>query len=634
MVERYMDAYEKSITDPAGFWEEHAQECHWYKKWEKVLNDSKKPFYQWFSGGKVNTCYNALDLHIENGIGDQLAMIYDSPVTDTIKKFTYLQLRDEVAKFAGVLASRGVRKGDRVIIYMPMIPETAIAMLACARLGAVHSVVFGGFAANELATRINDAKPKVIVSASCGIEVKRIVQYKPLLDGAIEMAVEKPECCIILQRPVETASMIDGRDIDWNEAMANAEPHDCVPVESTDPLYILYTSGTTGEPKGVVRDNGGHMVALKWSMKAIYGLDQGDVFWAASDVGWVVGHSYIVYAPLFKGCTTIIYEGKPVGTPDAGAFWRVISEHKVKALFTAPTAFRAIKRGDSDAGFMKNYDLSNFKTLFLAGERLDPDTLRWAENHLGVPVIDHWWQTETGWGIAANCMGIHHFPVKPGSPTKAVPGWDVQVVDPDNKPVKAGEIGALVVKLPLPPGSLLSLWNNDERYVSTYLNEFPGYYKTADAGFIDKDGYIYVMTRTDDIINVAGHRLSTGAIEEVLADHPEVAECAVFGVNDQLKGQIPIGFLVLNAGVSRSHDEIIKEVIQMVRDRIGPVTSFKTAVVVKRLPKTRSGKILRGTMRSIADNREYKMPATIDDPATLNEIEDALNYIGYGKAKK
>ena len=634
MVERYMDAYEKSITDPAGFWEEHAQECHWYKKWEKVLNDSKKPFYQWFSGGKVNTCYNALDLHIENGIGDQLAMIYDSPVTDTIKKFTYLQLRDEVAKFAGVLASRGVRKGDRVIIYMPMIPETAIAMLACARLGAVHSVVFGGFAANELATRINDAKPKVIVSASCGIEVKRIVQYKPLLDGAIEMAVEKPECCIILQRPVETASMIDGRDIDWNEAMANAEPHDCVPVESTDPLYILYTSGTTGEPKGVVRDNGGHMVALKWSMKAIYGLDQGDVFWAASDVGWVVGHSYIVYAPLFKGCTTIIYEGKPVGTPDAGAFWRVISEHKVKALFTAPTAFRAIKREDSDAGFMKNYDLSNFKTLFLAGERLDPDTLRWAENHLGVPVIDHWWQTETGWGIAANCMGIHHFPVKPGSPTKAVPGWDVQVVDPDNKPVKAGEIGALVVKLPLPPGSLLSLWNNDERYVSTYLNEFPGYYKTADAGFIDKDGYIYVMTRTDDIINVAGHRLSTGAIEEVLADHPEVAECAVFGVNDQLKGQIPIGFLVLNAGVSRSHDEIIKEVIQMVRDRIGPVTSFKTAVVVKRLPKTRSGKILRGTMRSIADNREYKMPATIDDPATLNEIEDALNYIGYGKAKK
>ena len=634
MTNQYIDAYEKSITDPESFWGEHAQDCHWYKKWEKVFDDSKKPFYRWFSGGQVNTCYNALDFHVENGIGDQLAMIYDSPVTDTIKKFTYLQLRDEVAKFAGVLAFQGVQKGDRVIIYMPMIPEAAIAMLACARLGAVHSVVFGGFAANELATRINDARPKVIVSASCGIEVKRIVSYKPLLDRAIEMAEAKPECCIILQRPMETASMIDGRDIDWNEAMSNAKPHDCVPVESTDPLYILYTSGTTGEPKGVVRDNGGHMVALKWSMKAIYNMDQGDVFWAASDVGWVVGHSYIVYAPLLKGCTTILYEGKPVGTPDAGAFWRVISEHKVKALFTAPTAFRAIKREDPHAGLMKKYDLSNFKTLFLAGERLDPDTLHWAENHLGIPVIDHWWQTETGWGIAANCMGIHHFPVKPGSPTKAVPGWDVRVVDPDNNPVKPGKIGALVVKLPLPPGSFLTLWNNDERYVSSYLEEFPGYYKTADAGFIDEEGYIYVMSRTDDIINTAGHRLSTGAIEEVLADHPEVAECAVLGVDDQLKGQVPIGFLVLNAGVTRNHDEIIKEVIQMVRDRIGPVTSFKTATVVKRLPKTRSGKILRGTMRNIADNREYKMPATIDDPASLNEIEEALNYIGYAKAKK
>ncbi|RZB30793.1 MAG: propionyl-CoA synthetase [Desulfobacteraceae bacterium Eth-SRB1] len=634
MTDRYIDTYKKSISDPASFWGEHAQDCHWYKKWEKVLDDSKKPFCRWFSGGQVNTCYNALDFHVENGIGNQLAMIYDSPVTDSIKKFTYRQLRDEVAKFAGVLASRGVQKGDRVIIYMPMIPEAAIAMLACARLGAVHSVVFGGFAANELATRINDATPKVIVSASCGIEVKRIIKYKPLLDRAIEMAESKPECCIILQRPIETASMIDGRDIDWNEAMSEAKPHDCVPVESTDPLYILYTSGTTGEPKGVVRDNGGHMVALKWSMKAIYDMDKGDVFWSASDVGWVVGHSYIVYGPLLKGCTTVIYEGKPVGTPDAGAFWRVISEHKVKALFTAPTAFRAIKREDPDAELMKKYDLSNFKTLFLAGERLDPDTLHWAENHLGIPVIDHWWQTETGWSIAANCMGIHHFPVKPGSPTKAVPGWDVRVVDPDNNPVKAGEIGALVVRLPLPPGTLLTLWNNDKRYVSAYLEEFPGYYKTADAGFIDEDGYIYVMTRTDDIINVAGHRLSTGAIEEVLADHPEVAECAVLGVDDQLKGQVPIGFLVLNAGVTRDHDEIIKEVIQMVRDRIGPVTSFKTATVVKRLPKTRSGKILRGTIRSIADNREYKMPATIDDPATLNEIEDALNYVGYGKARK
>jgi len=634
MIDRYINAYEKSIADPVSFWEEHAQDCYWHKKWEKVLDDSKKPFYRWFSGGQVNTCYNTLDLHVENGIGNQLAMIYDSPVTNTIKKFTYRQMRDEVAKFAGVLASHNVEKGDRVIIYMPMIPEAAIAMLACARLGAVHSVVFGGFAANELATRINDAMPKVIVSASCGIEGKRIIQYKPLLDKAIEMAETKPKYCIILQRPMKTASMIDGRDIDWEKAMSKARPHDCVPVESTDPLYILYTSGTTGEPKGVVRDNGGHMVALKWSMKAIYNMDQGDVFWAASDVGWVVGHSYIVYGPLFKGCTTIIYEGKPVGTPDAGAFWRVISEHKIKALFTAPTAFRAIKREDPDAELMKKYDLSNFKTLFLAGERLDPDTLRWAENYLGIPVIDHWWQTETGWGIAANCMGIHHFPVKPGSPTKAVPGWDVQVVDPYNKPVKASGIGALVVKLPLPPGSLLTLWNNDERYVSTYLKEFPGYYKTADAGFIDGEGYIYVMTRTDDIINVAGHRLSTGAIEEVLADHPEVAECAVLGVDDPLKGQVPIGFLVLNAGVTRNHDEIIKEVIQMVRDRIGPVTSFKTATVVKRLPKTRSGKILRGTIRNIADNRRYKMPATIDDPATLNEIEEALNYIGYGKARK
>lgn len=634
MANPYEIAYQQSIHAPDSFWGEAAQDCLWHKKWERVLDDSNPPFFRWFTGGKLNTCYNALDIHVENGRGDQNALIYDSPVTDTIQKFTYRQLRDKVAQFAGVLASCGVQKGDRIIIYMPMIPEAAIAMLACARLGAVHSVVFGGFAANELATRINDARPKVIVSASCGIEVKRIVKYKPLLDRAVEIAEAKPEYCIILQRPMETASMIKGRDIDWDQAMSKAVPHDCVPVESTDPLYILYTSGTTGQPKGVVRDNGGHMVALKWSMKAIYNVDQGDVFWAASDIGWVVGHSYIVYAPLLKGCTTIIYEGKPIGTPDAGAFWRVISEHKVKALFTAPTAFRAIKREDPKAELMKKYDLSNFKTLFLAGERLDPDTLHWAEKHLDIPVIDHWWQTETGWGIAANCMGFHHFPVKPGSPTKAVPGWDVRVVDTDNKPVKAGEIGALVVKLPLPPGSLLTLWKNDKRYVSSYLEEFPGYYKTADAGFIDEDGYIYVMTRTDDIINVAGHRLSTGAIEEVLADHPEVAECAVLGVDDQLKGQVPIGFLVLNAGVTRSHDEIIKEVVQMVRDRIGPVTSFKIATVVKRLPKTRSGKILRGTIRNIADNREYKIPATIDDPATLGEIEDALNFIGYARARK
>jgi propionyl-CoA synthetase len=519
---------------------------------------------------------------------------------------------------------------------MPMIPEAAIAMLATARIGAVHSVVFGGFASNELATRINDAKPKVIVSASCGIEVARVIPYKPLLDEAIDMSNEdaKPQNCIIYQRPMETASMIDGRDLDWNDQMAAAAPQDCVPVAATDPLYILYTSGTTGQPKGVVRDNGGHVVALKWTMKNIYNVEAGDVYWAASDVGWVVGHSYIIYAPLFMGCTTVLFEGKPVGTPDAGVFWRVIADHKVKAMFTAPTAFRAIKREDPNAELMKNYDLSNFKALFLAGERTDPDTLHWAENSLNVPVIDHWWQTETGWAICANPIGIHQFAVKEGSPTKPAPGWNVNVVDAENKPVQAGDIGALVVKLPLPPGSLPTLWNNDERYISSYLEEFPGYYKTADAGFIDEDGYVFVMSRTDDIINVAGHRLSTGAMEEVLADHPDVAECAVLGVEDQLKGQVPVGFLVLNAGVTRDQGEIIKEVIQSVRDRIGPVASFKTATVVKRLPKTRSGKILRGTIQKIADNKEYKVPATIDDPTILQEMEDALVGIGYAKARK
>lgn len=634
MTNLYNEAYERSINDPDSFWGEAAENCHWYKKWDKVLDDSNKPFYRWFTGGQINTCYNALDYHIENGLGDQDALIYDSPVTNTIKKFTYSELRDEVAKLAGALAAQDVQKGDRVLIYMPTIPEAAIAMLACARLGAVHSVVFGGFAAKELAVRIDDAKPKVIVSASCGIEVAKVIPYKPLLDRAIEMAAAKPEHCIILQRPMEAASMIEGRDLDWNDVIAEAKPHDCVPVAATDPLYILYTSGTTGVPKGVVRDNGGHIVALKWTMKAIYNVDQGDVYWTASDVGWVVGHSYIVYGPLLQGCTTVLFEGKPVGTPDAGAFWRVISEHKVKYLFTAPTVFRAIKREDPRAELMENYDLSNFKALFLAGERLDPDTLKWAESNLGVPVIDHWWQTETGWAIAANCLGLHHFPVKEGSPTKPAPGWNLYVVDPDNKPVKPGEIGALVVKLPLPPGTLPTLWNNDAGFLSAYLEEFPGYYKTADAGFIDEDGYVFVMTRTDDIINVAAHRLSTGGMEEVLADHPDVAECAVLGVEDELKGQVPIGFLVLNAGVMRDHDEIIKEVIQMVRDRIGPVASFKTAAVVKRLPKTRSGKILRGTIQKIADNKEYKTPATIDDPATLEEMEQALNSIGYAKARK
>jgi len=514
-----------------------------------------------------------------------------------------------------------------------MIPEAVIAMLACARIGAVHSVVFGGFAANELATRINDARPKVIVSASCGIEVRNVIRYKPLLDGAIEMATSKPEYCIIYQRPMEKAAMIAGRDLDWNDVMAKAKPHDCVPVAATDPLYILYTSGTTAQPKGVVRDNGGHVVALKWSMKNIYNVDAGDVYWAASDVGWVVGHSYIVYGPLFRGCTTILYEGKPVDTPDAGAFWRVISQYNVRSLFTAPTAFRAIKREDPKAELMKNYDLSNFYCLFLAGERTDPDTLQWAEKNLGKPVIDHWWQTETGWAICANCMGLHHFPVKPGSPTKPVPGWDVRIVNEAGKEINHNETGALVVRLPLPPGSLPTLWNNDAGFIEAYLEEFPGYYKTADAGFIDEDGYVSVMSRSADVINVAGHRLSTGAMEEVLSSHPDVAECAVLGVEDDLKGQVPLGFVVLKAVVTRDRGEIIKEVIQMVRDRIGPVASFKIATVVKRLPKTRSGKTLRGTIQKIADNKEFTVPATIDDPAVLKEMEYALISMGYAKAR-
>jgi propionyl-CoA synthetase len=634
MTNPYDEAHAQSINNPDEFWAAAAEDCHWYKKWDKVLDDSNKPFYRWFTGGQINTCYNALDFHIENGRGDQDALIYDSPVTDTITKYTFNELRDEVAKVAGVLVSLGVQKGDRVLIYMPMIAEAAMAMLACARIGAVHSVVFGGFAANELATRINDAKPKVIMSASCGIEVAKVIEYKPLMDEAINISDAKPEKCLIFQRPMATASMIDGRDVDWVDAVAEAAPADCVPVAATDPLYILYTSGTTGQPKGVVRDNGGHVVALKWTMKNIYNVQPGDVYWAASDVGWVVGHSYIVYGPLFNGCTTILFEGKPVGTPDAGVFWRVIADHKVKTMFTAPTAFRAIKREDPRAEMIKKYDLSNFKALFLAGERTDPDTLHWAEDSLGVPVIDHWWQTETGWAICANCIGIHQFEVKEGSPTKAAPGWNVQVVDADCKQVAAGEIGALVVKLPLPPGTLPTLWQNDKRFLESYLDEFPGYYKTADAGFIDEDGYVFVMARTDDIINVAGHRLSTGAMEEVLADHPDVAECAVLGVDDKLKGQVPVGFVVLNAGVDRDQSEIIKEVIQSVRDRIGPVAAFKTATVVKRLPKTRSGKILRGTIQSIADNKEYKVPATIDDPTILGEMEEALEGIGYAGARK
>jgi len=623
--------YGRARSDPEGFWAEAAEALDWDRKWDKVLDDSKAPFYRWFTGGMLNTCHNALDRHVNQGRGDQAALIHDSPVTDSVTTFTYRELRDAVALFAGALADRGVGKGDRVIIYMPMVPEAAIAMLACARIGAVHSVVFGGFAANELAVRIDDCAPRVIVSASCGIEGQRVIAYKPLLDEAIELAAHRPASCIILQRPQETANMTEGRDVEWRAATAAATAHDCVSVAATDPLYILYTSGTTGQPKGVVRDNGGHAVALNWTMKNIYGVEPGEAYWAASDVGWVVGHSYIVYAPLLHGNTSILYEGKPVGTPDAGAFWRVISDHKVAAMFTAPTAFRAIKRDDPEGKRIADYDLSNFRTLFLAGERTDPDTLHWAEDKLGVPVIDHWWQTETGWSICANCIGIEQLPVKEGSPTKPVPGMDVRVLDDACNEVKAGDIGALVIKLPLPPGTFPTLWNAEARFLEAYLEEFPGYYKTADAGFIDADGYVYVMSRTDDIINVAGHRLSTGAMEEVLAEHPDVAECAVIGVADALKGQLPLGFLVLNSGVSRDHGEIVKDVVAMVRERIGPVAAFKTATVVNALPKTRSGKILRGTMQKIADSEDHEVPAAIDDPAALDEITRSLTAIGYAK---
>jgi propionyl-CoA synthetase len=626
-------AFDRSLKDPAGFWGEAAEAISWYKRWGKVFDDSRKPFYRWFVGAEVNTCYNALDLHVEKGRANQAALIYDSPVSKTIKTFTYRELRDKVAVFAGALARLGVAKGDRVIIYMPMIPEAVVAMLACARLGAIHSVVFGGFAANELASRIDHAMPKIVISASCGVEINRIIPYKPLLDEALRIATHKPQSCVIFQREMERAALVANRDCDWEVIADAAKPHECVSVASTDPLYILYTSGTTGQPKGIVRDNGGHLVALKWTMKNIYDVDPGDVYWAASDVGWVVGHSYIVYGPLVHGNTTILYEGKPVGTPDAGAFWRVISEHNVKVMFTAPTAFRAIKRDDPSGTLIKNYDLLNLKALFLAGERCDPDTLHWAENHLHVPVIDHWWQTETGWSICANCLGIEPLKAKAGSPGRPVPGMDVRVLDHENQETKRGDIGSLVIKLPLPPGTFLTLWNADERCISTYFSEFPGYYATADAGVMDDDGYVHVMARTDDIINVSGHRLSTGAMEEVLASHPDVAECAVIGVHDELKGQVPIGFLVLKRGVDRNHDEIIAEVVQTVRRRIGPVAAFKIAVVVYTLPKTRSGKILRGTMQKIADGTDYRMPATIEDSAALTEIEETLRRVGYAKKK-
>ena len=632
MTGSYAVTHARSLSDPNGFWAEAAEGIHWFKKPEFILDDRNPQRPRWFTGGETNACFNGLDRHVDAGRGDQAAMIYDSPVTDTVRSLTFREMRDEVARFAGLLRSIGIGYGDRVIVYMPMVPETAIAMYACARIGAIHSVVFGGFAANELAVRIDDCGAKAVISASCGIEPNRLVEYKPLLDGAIELSKNKPEHCIILQRPQCKASMVPGRDLDWHEAMAGAQPVDCVPVKATDPQYILYTSGTTGLPKGVVRDTAGHIVALNWSMKNVYDVDPGETFWAASDVGWVVGHSYIIYAPLFAGNTAIMFEGKPVGTPDAGVYWRVIEQHKVNALFTAPTAFRAIRGADPDGELLRKYDLSNFRTLFLAGERSDPDTLQWAEDQLKVPVIDHWWQTETGWPIASNCAGIELLPVKHGSPTKAVPGWSMHVLGEDGKELAPGEIGALVAKQPLPPSTFPTLWNADERYHSAYFANFPGYYETADAGYIDEDGYIFVMARTDDIINVAGHRLSTGAIEEVLAAHEAVAECAVIGVADELKGQIPVGFLVLKSGANQAHDQIKSDVVKMVREKIGPVAAFKDAAVVERLPKTRSGKILRGTMQKIADAQIWNMPATIDDPAILEEIEEALKTVGYAKS--
>jgi propionyl-CoA synthetase len=624
----------ESDLSAATFWEDAAQSIFWDTPYEKVFDDSQKPFYRWFTGGRLNTCYNALDYHVQNGRAEQTAIIYDSPVTNTVAKLSYRELLDQVSRFAGVLTSYGVQKGDTVILYMPMIPQAVVGMLACARIGAVHSVVFGGFAPHELAIRIDDAQPRLILSASCGMEGTKVIEYKPLLDKAIDLAKHKPRTCIVYQREQAAASLISGRDVDWDAAMKTGHPVECVPVEATDPLYILYTSGTTGMPKGVVRDNGGHAVALKWSMKNIYGVEPGDVFWAASDVGWVVGHSYIVYAPLLYGCTTVLYEGKPVGTPDPGAFWRVISEHKVKVLFTAPTAFRAIKKEDPEGAYLKKYDLSHFKYLFLAGERLDPDTYHWASDLLKRPVIDHWWQTETGWPIAANCMGLAPCPIKAGSPAKPVPCYQVDILDENGKPLPPGKEGIVAIKLPLPPGTLLTLWKNDEKFKESYLDVFPGYYFTGDGGYYDKDGYLYIMGRVDDVINVAGHRLSTGAMEEILSTHPDVADCAVVGVADDFKGQLPLGFVVLKSGVKKNPGAIIDELIKLVRDQIGAVASFKQAIIVHRLPKTRSGKILRGAMRKLADGESFQTPSTIDDPKILVEIGESLKAIGYAKNAK
>ncbi|MFN3845220.1 MAG: propionyl-CoA synthetase [Paracoccaceae bacterium] len=627
----YSDIYAKWKTDPEGFWMDAAGAIDWTTKPTCALNDDKAPLYEWFTDGMVNTCWNAVDRHVQAGRGHQPAIIHDSPVTGTKHVITYAELLDRVARLAGALAAKGVTKGDRVIIYMPMVPEALEAMLACARLGAIHSVVFGGFAAAELAVRIDDSKPKAIIAASCGVEPNRVVHYKPLLDGAIDLAGHKPDFCVIFQREQEVAKLIDGRDLDWHRFQYGVDPVDCVPVEGNHPAYILYTSGTTGAPKGVVRPTGGHLVALNWTMRAIYNCGVGDVFWAASDVGWVVGHSYICYAPLIAGCTTIVFEGKPVGTPDAGTFWRVIQEHKVRSFFTAPTALRAIKREDPEGKLVQDYDMSHLQALFLAGERADPDTVEWAGRHLNVPVIDHWWQTETGYAIAANPMGLGLLPIKIGSPSVAMPGFDVQVLDEGGHEVSPGTLGAIAIKLPLPPGTLPTLWNAEDRFRKSYLAHFPGYYETGDAGYVDADGYLYIMARTDDVINVAGHRLSTGAMEEVLAGHKDVAECAVIGVADALKGQSPLGFLCLNKGANRHPDEVVAECVKLMREKIGPVADFKRAVVVDRLPKTRSGKILRGTMVKIADGGDWKMPATIDDPVILDEITVALKSLGLAK---
>ena len=620
----FNEIYQKSIQKPEEFWENISNDIFWFKKPSKILNKSNPPFYKWFEDGITNSCYNAVDLHIDQGKGEKIALIYDSPITGNKAKFTYNQLKEKVSKFAGALDNQGIKKGDRVIIYMPMIPEAIIAMLACGRIGAIHSVVFGGFASNELASRIDDSKAKILITASCGFEPGRTVEYRPLVDGALKLAKHKVDKVIFFQRKDHEINLNKPLEISWEEALVNSKDKDCVEMGSNEFAYILYTSGTTGIPKGIVRDIGGHIVALKWTMKNIYNIDEDDVWWSASDIGWIVGHSYIVYAPLFKGCTTVLFEGKPVGTPDAGVFWRMISEYKIKSLFTAPTAFRAIKKEDPEGKFFSKYDLSSFESLFLAGERADPDTIKWAENLLNVPVIDHWWQTETSWAISSNCTGIEIQKTKYGSACKAVPGYDVKIIKPDQTLAEPNEMGDIVVKLPLPPGTFPTLWNADERYKENYMTNYEGYYQTYDAGHIDEDGYIWIMSRTDDIINVAGHRLSTGAIEEVLSEHQSVAECAVLGIADKLKGQLPIGLIVLKTGVEKNNDAIAKECVQMVRDKIGPVAAFKVVIVIKRLPKTRSGKILRGTIRKIADKEDYKMPATIDDPAILEEITQSL----------